>query len=187
MHITWLLFISYGHHFNNMALFRMKCTSNALALCGITMICLTQGRSSQRYANISQTGSVQNECFLLQLCTQSCWTSSELSHTRLSEYRVFCLVYVEYVQYFVAGWQHVLQWLHITEMSYLSVRFIRLAISFATFLFTVLYDNSVVRSAISLKLADILLISVFPLMVVETRMAPKVSVVFQTKDSRPCG
>ena len=66
MHISfWPFIISSGRHFNNIALFKMKCRSNAFAECAITMICLTQGRVSQRYANVSPTGSSKNECFLL--------------------------------------------------------------------------------------------------------------------------
>ena len=94
---------------------------------------------------------------------------------------------IEYVQYFVAGWKDVLQWLHITEMSYPSVRFTRLAISLATFVLTVIYVGSAVPSAFSLALSNGHLVSVFPLVVIETRMAPKVSVTVRARDSNPRG
>ena len=37
------LIINSGFHFNKIALFRMKCKSNALALCAIATILLAQG------------------------------------------------------------------------------------------------------------------------------------------------
>ena len=70
-------------------------------------------------------------------------------------------------------------------MFYLPVGFTCLAVSFPIFVFTFLYDGSAARSSVSLALADSLLISVFPFMVFETGIAPKVPVQFQTTNSNP--
>jgi len=50
------LIISSGFHFKMMALFRMKCKSNALALCAIVTILLAQGGGLHRYVSMSPAG-----------------------------------------------------------------------------------------------------------------------------------
>ena len=47
------LMISFGFHFNMIALFRMECKSKALALCAIATILLAHGRGLHRYVNRS--------------------------------------------------------------------------------------------------------------------------------------
>ena len=140
-----------------------------------SIICLTQGRGSQRYANISPTVSAQNECFLSPHCTQSCWTSSELSHqehncpmyTRFGNVHCSCirapgiLRSLEYLQYSIAGWHHVLQWYHIPEISCLSVSLTCFTIPFATFVNVSLCDGTVAQLAISLTLKGGLLFPCF--------------------------
>ena len=152
----------------------------------------------------SPTGSSQNECFLFSTLHtilldifRALASGTELLYAyqirnvHCSYMRVPGILcwfkIIEYVQYFVAGWKDVLQWLHITEMSYPSVRFTRLAISLATFVLTVIYVGSAVRSAFSLALSNGHLVSVFPLVVIETRVAPKVSVTVRARDSNPRG
>lgn len=66
-----LFIITSGCHFRNMALFSMKCNSNALAFCVIATILVAQGRVSHIYDSKSPTRSSQNELFRLPHCTQS--------------------------------------------------------------------------------------------------------------------
>ena len=63
--------ISLGFHFSTIALFKIKCKSNGLALCTITTILLGQGLVSQRQDSGCPTRSSQEECLLLPHRSQS--------------------------------------------------------------------------------------------------------------------
>ena len=84
MHIILRPFmISSGCHFNRTARFRMKCRSNALALCAVALTFLTQGRGSHRYVSMSPTGSAQNEYF--RTPQRSHWRSASSTSSHLEQ------------------------------------------------------------------------------------------------------
>jgi len=90
IHIIFIPFmISSGFHFNMIALFRIKCRSNALALYAIAIIVLSQGRGLRRYNSMLPTGPSKNKCFLLPHRTQSSAfsTSSHCKHNCCTQTR----------------------------------------------------------------------------------------------------
>jgi hypothetical protein len=72
-------------------------------------------------------------------------------------------------------------------MCYLFVSLTCFTIPFATFVNVSLCDVTVAQPAISLTLTDDLFVSFFLHVVIETCLARKVFVAFQTSDSNPCG
>ena len=93
---------------------------------------------------------------------------------------------VEYEQYPVAWWQHLLQRLHITYISYLSDGVVHVTIEFAAIVFVARNDEFDACSAVSLALTHGLLVSNSLRTVGESRLAPKMSIAVRTRDSNPC-
>ena len=90
---------------------------------------------------------------------------------------------VKYVQHPVAGRRLVLQWTHVTQVTYDFVLITCFAIPFIAFVVFACHERAA-RGATSLSLADSLVVAPlsFP-MIVETRPTPKVSVARVAGDS----
>jgi hypothetical protein len=97
-----------------------------------------------------------------------------------------CFKIVKYIQYSIVWQQHVVQWLHTSEMSALFNGFTCFAWVFATFMFSEGNDEFVTWLAEAFTFTNTLLVPPFQLIFGETWLTSKVSITVRARDSNPC-